>query len=171
MKRKILTVIGIIYIILSVFVTKFLLDRNDYNVFETENTYYYCNSAIKEYGSTHLVEFDKHEDYTSLIGKNVYYFDANKELKNDILEGYNKEENYFTIGDTNHDVDRLLGIPKRSYFLLGSIINLLTTKIFYLIFVIIPVAFLLVYEIYLLVLYVRNSKNRRDNNEKVTNKN
>lgn len=171
MKGKIISVIGIIYIVLSVFVTKFLLDRNDYNVFETQNSYYYCNSEIKEYGATHLVLFEKMDDYTPIVGKNIYYFDANKELKNGVLASYDKDEKVFTIDDTNHSVENLLGVPKKGYFLLGTIINVLTTKVFYLIFIIVPVAFLLVYEIYLLILYVRNNKNRRDSNEENVNKN
>lgn len=171
MKGKIITIIGVIYVILSVFVTKFLLDRNENNVFETEKAYYYCNSEIKEYGSTHLVKFDKLDDYSSLVGNDVYYFDTNKQLKNGKLESFDKKENVFSINETNHTVDNLLGVPKKGYFLLGSVINVLTTRVFYLIFIIIPIAFLFVYEIYLLSIYVRNSKNRRDNNEKNVSKN
>ena len=167
MKGKVLAVIGIVYIILSVFVTKFLLDRNDYGVFETKDNYYICNEAIKEYGSTTLVKFNKNADYTTMINEKVYYFDES-EIKNDTLAAYDKDGKVFTIGDTNHEIDSLLGKPEKGYALVGGLLNFLTTKIFYLIFIIVPVVCLLVYEIYLLVKYIRNGKD--NNNEKIVDK-
>ena len=161
MKVKIITVVGIIYVLLSIVVTKFLLDRNDYGAFETGSNYYICNKEIKEFGSTNLVQFEKSDDYSSLINNKVYYFDESKNLKNDVLVGYDKEGKVFTIGEEKHNIEQLLGVPKKGYFLLGIIINFLTTKVFYLIFIIVPVAFLFVYEIYLLVDYIRGNKNRK----------
>ena len=167
MKGKLIVIIGIIYVILSVVVTKFLLDRNDYGAFETSSNYYVYSDKIEEYSNTSLVKFSKENDYTSLINKKVYYYNDDKEIQSDILTDYNKDEKIFTINDTNYNVEKMLGIPSKGYLLLGVIINFLTTKLFYLIFIIIPVTILLIYEIYLLFVYIRNGKSRKsDNNER-----
>ncbi len=172
MKGKIIAIIGVIYVILSVFVTKFLLDRNDYGAFETNDNYYVCDKVIEEYSKGSLVKFTKMDDYSALVNEKVYYFDEDKTLKSAELVAYDKDEKIFTIGDINHSSDSLLGKPTKGYALVGAIISFLTTKVFYLLFIIIPVVFLLIYEIYLLTIYFRNGKNRKEaNNEKMVGKN
>ena len=171
MKGKVFAIICVIYVILSVFVTKFLLDRNDYGVFETKDNYYVCNSKIEEYSGTALVKFNKLDDYNKISNEKIYYFDE-KELKSGTLTSYDKEEKVFTVDENNYSVENLLGKPSNGYFLIGSLLSFLTTKVFYLIFIIIPVLILLIYEIYLLVKYVRNNKERKgSNNEKIVEKN
>ncbi len=172
MKGKIIAVVGVIYVILSVFVTKFLLDRNDYGVFETNDNYYVSDKTIDEYSNGSLVKFAKMDDYSSLVNEKVYYFNEGKQLKSATLGAYDKDEKVFTIESTNYNVENLLGKPSNGYILIGAILSFLTTKVFYLLFIIIPVVFLLIYEIYLLSIYIRGGKNRKEaNDEKKAGKN
>ena len=47
MKKKLLIVSFVIYLVIVLIATKALLDRNEYGVFETKNDYYICNEKIK----------------------------------------------------------------------------------------------------------------------------
>ncbi len=171
MKRKVLIVIGIIYVLLTIMVTKFLLDKNKFGVYETKNNYFICSELIKEYPKTSLVRFSKNVDYTSLINDKVYYFDESKELKYDVLKSIEDDGMVFTINETKYNIDNLLGKANASYILLGGLLNFLTTKVFYLVFIIIPMTLLLIYEIYLFVAYIRNGKVGKDsNNAKIVDK-
>ena len=62
MKKKLLIVTFVIYIIIVLIATKALLDRNEYGVFVTKNNYYVCNENIKEYDKSSLVHFDRNAD-------------------------------------------------------------------------------------------------------------
>lgn len=171
MKKKLLIVLFIIYAVIALFATKTLLDRNEHGVFVTKNNYYVCNEKIKEYDGSSLVHFDKNADYEKMIGEEVYYFNNNNELKYDKLATLDKEKGLFGIGDFNYDIGNLLGKPDKAYQLVGSILNIITSRAFYFIFIIIPILCLFIYEIYLLVNYVSLNKGGKDNdNEKKSEK-
>ena len=171
MKKKLLIIVFVIYIIIALFATKALLDRNEHNVFVTKNNYYICNEKIKEYDESSLVRFDKNANFEKMVSEEVYYFDDNNELKYDKLTEYDKEKRIFKIDSSNYDISNLLGKPDRAYQLVGSILNVLTSRAFYLIFVIIPIFGLFIYEIYLLVIYMSHNKDGKDNdNDEKTNK-
>lgn len=174
MKKKMLIVSFVIYIVIVLIATKALLDRNELGVFETKNNYYICSEKIKEYDSSSLVHFDKNVDYEKLIEEEVYYFDINNELQSGKLLSFDKEKELFSIGDINYEKDKLLGRPDKAYQIVGSILNIVTSRAFYLIFVIIPIIILFVYEIYLLVKYLSrekdNEKEKVEDNDKKTKK-
>ena len=166
MKRKSFLICGIIYTIIALIITGFLLIRNEYGVFETKNSYFLCDEAITEYRASSLVKFDKKIN-DEKVDKEVYYFDENKNIKKDSLESFNQDEKVFTVNNSNYNYDNFLGIPSASFWGIGAIINFFTKKFVYLLFVIIPVTLLLGYEIYLLYLYIKNNKNKRElENEK-----
>ena len=172
MKKNIKRIMGVVYIILAIFVTKFLLDRNDFGVFETNSSYYVSNSAIKEYSNTSLVKFDRSNDYSDLIGEKVYYFNDDGMLKDEMLESFDKENKTFNIGGVTYKISNMLGKPSNGYAVLGALLSFFTTKIVYLLLVILPVFLLLVYEVYLLVIYLKNGKNGKDlKNDKMDKKN
>ena len=170
MKKKVLIVFFVIYLIVIIFATKALLDRNESGVFETKNNYYICNKIIKEYDSSSLVHFDKNADYEKLVEEEVYYFDKNNELKVGKLESYDKEKEIFTVDSDAYEKDKLLGIPDKAYQILGSFLNIITSRAFYLIFVIIPVIGLFGYEIHLFMKYLSQEKEKEEDNDKKTKK-
>ena len=171
MKKKLLIVTFIIYIIIVLIGTKALLDRNEHGVFVTKDSYYICHEKIKEYDQSSLVHFDKNANYEKLVGEEVYYYDNNNELQYKKLDSFDKEKESFTVEEEKYEKGNLLGKPDKAYQIVGSILNLLTSRGFYFIFVIIPVLGLFIYEIYLLVKYIYLNKDGKDNdNDKKTKK-
>ena len=172
MKKKILIISFVIYLIIVLIATKALLDRNEYGVFATKNNYYICNEKIKEYDRSSLVHFDSNADYEKMIGEDVYYFNNYNELEKDKLTNFDKEKNLFSINDVSYEKEKLLGRPDKAYQIVGSILNIITSRAFYLIFVIIPIVGLFICEIYLYVKYLSHGKNRKelDDDKKNTKK-
>ena len=167
MKNKVITVLCIIYVILAIFVTSFLLTRNEFRVFELNDSYYIYNPAITEFNKTSLVHFERKEDYGYLAGEEVYYFDNDKILKKETMISFSKEDKKFSVQGGEYEISHLLGKPDRGLFLIGSILGFLTTKFVYLVFIIIPVFILLIYEVYLLFIYLKKGKHGKDlENEK-----
>ena len=172
MKKKILIIVFVIYGTIALLATKFLLDRNEYGVFETKNNYYICNETIKEYDGSSLVQFDKNIDSEKLVEEDVYYFNIVNELQSGKLVSYDKEKELFNIDGVDYDKDKVLGRPNKAYQLVGSLLNIVTSRAFYLIFVIIPFLGLLIYEIYLFTKYSSHEKNKKgvDNDKKTEEK-
>ena len=170
MKKKLLIVSFVIYLIIVLIATKALLDRNEYGVFATKNNYYICNEKIKEYDRSSLVHFERNIDYEKMVEEDVYYFDQNKELQSGKFTKYDKEKGLFSIDEVSFEKDKLLGRPDKAYQFVGSIINILTSRAFYLIFVIIPIICLFIYEIYLFVKYLSHAKVKEEDNDKKTTK-
>ena len=171
MKKRLLIISLIIYIIIVLIATKALLDRNEYGVFATKNNYYICNEKIREYDKSSLVHFERNVDYEKMIDEDVYYFDKNGELQKGKLTLLDKENNLFSINDVSYEKEKLLGRPDKAYQIVGSILNIITSRAFYLIFVIIPIIGLFIYEIYLFVKYLSHEKNGKElNDDKKTKK-
>ena len=170
MKKKVLVIALIIYALLVLISTKALLDRNEYGVFETKNNYYY-SGEVEGYAKSSLLKFAKNVDYEKLVDKEVFYFDKEKSLKYDKLSNYDSEKENLTINGDNYKKSNFLGVVDHEYKTVGTVLNLLTSKGFYFIFIIIPIVVLFMLEIYLLFKYVDYNKNRKDNNnEKKPNK-
>ena len=165
MKKKLLIISFAIYMVIVFIATKTLLDRNEYGVFVTKNGYYICDERIKEYDKSSLVHFDKNADYEKMIDEDIYYFDNDGELKKDKLTLWDKENNLFSINDVSYDKDKILGRPDKAYQIVGSILNIITSRAFYLIFIIIPIIALFIYEIYLFVKYLSHEKNGKVSND------
>ncbi len=171
MKKKLLIMSFVIYIVIILIATKALLDRNELGVFATKNNYYICSEKIKEYDNSSLVHFDRNADYEKMIGEDVYYFDMNNELQSGKLTQVDKENKMFSINKLNYENDRLLGRPDKAYQIVGSLLNIMTSRAFYLLFVIIPIIGLFIYEIHLLILYLSRESNRKEeDNDKRTKK-
>lgn len=158
MKKKLLLVLGILYIMFAIIITIFLFKKNEYNVYETKNSYYICNSSITEYSDSSLVKFNKTDNIASMVDRKVYYFDKSNDIKKGKMESYNEKDNIFMIDDVPYEANHFIGLPSRSYILIGSAINFFTNKIAYLVCIIIPVVLLLVFEVYLLIRYIKRKK-------------
>ncbi len=166
MKKKLFIGLLIVYIIIVLIATKALLDKNENNVFVTKNYYYLCSEKIKEYDKSSLVRFDRKVDYEKMVEEEVYYFDDSKELRTGKLQSYDKENATFNVDDVSYKLERLLGKPSKAYQFIGSVINVMTSRVFYLIFFIVPIIALFVYEINLFVKYLYRNESKKDNDEK-----
>ena len=170
MKKKILVIVLIIYALLVLISTKALLDRNENGVFETKSNYYY-SGEIANYPKSSLLKFAKNVDCKELVDQDVFYFDNDKTLKVDKLSNYDEEKEELTIAGEKVRKSYFLGVVDKEYKVLGSILNVITSKGFYFVFIIIPIVILFMFEIYLLFKYVDYNKNRKgNNNEKKPNK-
>lgn len=170
MKKKILVIALVIYALLVLISTKALLDRNEYGVFETKSSNYFVGE-VEGYSNSSLLKFTKNVDYEKLVDKDVYYFDSDKTIRYNKLTKYDSEKEVLTINGEEYKKNSFLGEVTNEYKGLGAILNVLTSKGFYFIFIIIPIVVLFMFEIYLLVKYVDYNKNRKgNNNEKKQNK-
>ena len=171
MKKKLLIITFILYIVIALIATKALLDRNEYGVYVTKSNYYICNGIIKEYDESSLVRFAKNVDYEKMVEEDIYYFNKDNELKVDKLVDYDKDTEKLNINGDVYDKEVVLGRPDKAYQIVGSLLNIITSRAFYLIFVIIPILGLFIYEIYLLVQYMAQNKAGKDkDNDKETKK-
>ena len=173
MKKKLIIASFVFYIIIVIIATKALLDRNDNGVFVTKESYYICDAKIKEYDGSSLVHFEKNVDLEKMIDKEVYFFDKNHELHNGKLAAYDKENKTFTVNDVGYEEEKYLGVPDKAYQIIGSLLNIITSRAFYLIFVIIPIIGLFIYEIYLFIKYLSQDKEGKvtNNDRKAKKKN
>ena len=153
MKKKLLVIALIIYAILVLISTKALLDRNEYGVFETNNNYYY-SGEVQNYSKSSLLKFAKNVDLEKLVDKEVFYFDKDRSLKYDKLAAYDKEKETLTINGENYKKFNFLGEVDHEYKVVGSLLNIITSKGFYFIFIIIPIVVLFMLEIYLFFKYI-----------------
>ena len=165
MKRKLLISLLILYVIIAAISTKALLDRNEHGVFELTNNYYICSEKIKEYDSSSLVRFAKNVDFEKYVEEEVYYFNKDNELKYNKIESFDKDKGVVTIDGDNYAKGFVLGKPDKAYKIVGSILNFITSSSVYLVFVIIPILILFIYEIYLLVDNAANDKKEKENDK------
>ena len=164
MKKKVLIIALVVYAFVVLISTKALLDRNAYGVFETKNNYYY-SGKVENYLESSLLKFSKNVEYSELVDKEIYYFNADAKLSLSKLESYDSEKGYFFLEGEKYKRSSILGEVDSEYKVIGSILNILTSKGFYFIFIIIPIVVLFMYETYLLVKYIDSNKNGKDNND------
>ena len=163
MKKKLLVVALIIYALLVLISTKALLDKNEHGVFETKNNLYY-SGEIESYSKSSLLKFAKNVEYEKLVDQDVYYFDKEGNLNLNKLSSYDSEKEILKINGEDYKKNNFLGVVDHEYKVLGAILNVLTSKGFYFVFVIIPIVILFMFEIYLLFKYVDYNKNGKGNN-------
>lgn len=164
MKKKVLIIALVVYALVVLISTKALLDRNEYGVFETKNNYYY-SGKVENYLESSLLKFSKNVDYSELVDKEIYYFNADANLALDKLVSYDAESEILEINGEKYKPRSILGVVNSEYKVIGSILNILTSKGFYFVFIIIPIVILFMYETYLLVKYFDYNKNRKDNTD------
>ena len=164
MKKKVLIIALVVYALVVLISTKALLDRNEYGVFETKNNYYY-SGKVENYLESSLLKFSKNVDYSKLFDKEIYYFNADANLALGKLASYDAESEILDINGEKYKPRSILGVVNNEYKVIGSILNILTSKGFYFVFIIIPIVVLFMYETYLLVKYIDYNKNRKDNSD------
>ena len=104
-----------------------------------------------------------------MIDEDIYYFDKDGVLQSGKLTSVENE--LISINELSYEKEKVLGRPDKAYQIVGSILNILTSRAFYFIFVIIPIIVLFVYEIYLLAKYVSHEKDGKEiDNDKKTKK-
>ena len=164
MKRKIAIVAIILYVIIAALSTIFLLNHNAHGAYETKEYYYVCDKNVKKYDKNSLIRFAKNVDILEYINEEIYYYDNDDKINYDKLNSYDQDKKVFKVSDEEYKIDQFLGKPDKEYKILGYLLNFVTTKSFYLAFVIIPFTVIFIYEMYQII--VKNRKESSNERQK-----
>lgn len=153
MKKKIVEIILVLFIIFEFMATYCLLSFDNYNVLSTKNNYYliYNGNELFENGS--LVKFKRIDNCTNLQeGKEVYYnLSPDVVLKGEISKrDENMDKDAMIVSGNYIKCDRMLGNEFKEYKNIGSIINFITNKKVYFFLILLPTIGLLIYEVFLI---------------------
>lgn len=164
MKKWLLKLFIIVYIIMAIIVTLSLLSYNNYDVINSKNhRYIIVQEKDFDYPKWSLVVFQKEDDILSLKNQEVYYLNHNRDIcKGTVYSVIYENESYvLELDDDVYYYDSLLGTNiKHSYFILGIILSFFTNKYVYLLAIIFPIMLLFIYEICLLVKYIKKIRKK-----------
>lgn len=169
---KILGVILLIpYVIIAITLTVFLLNYNDYGVTEIggKTLIIVNDDALQpnyKKGDLIVVENTSNEN----INENdyIFFYEENRDKKTVIINlgrvlsktKVNEEETTFRLeGDVDYSSEYVIGTTKdaKVYSSLGSVLAALESRWVFLLFIIIPILFIFLYEIYEFVLEVKKN--------------
>lgn len=153
MKKKIIEIILLLFIIFEFIATYCLLSFDNYNVLETKNYNYLIYNGNEYFNNGSLVRFKKMDNCVNIKeGENLYYV-----LSPDIvLKGIvsKREENMdndaIIISDNYTKCDRMLGKEYKEYKNIGKFINFVTNRKVYFFLILLPTVGLLIYEVFLI---------------------
>ena len=153
MKKIIIIIVCVFCFILTIIVTYILLSYNKYNIAEFKNTYLLTlKENTEEYNSSDLLLIRKNNDAQE-NEKIFYYEKGNKSMEVKIGLVKKIDEKNQTVVLDNELVltkENILGKTTQTtiYPLLGTIHNILTSRIGYLVAIILPMLVAFIYEIY-----------------------
>lgn len=171
--RVLFRILETLVIIYAVIMTTFLLCKNKYGITQIGD---YSLVAVTEENQKVLSEFQKGDlvvindkDVNHFkIGDSIYYYDTIDEKyvlqKGEIKEVFG-DNNAFLYSVLENGVTstvsfgRVIGIYEgMHYAMLGGIISFLQSQVGFLLFVILPIMLLFIYQIYSLILLVKEEK-------------
>lgn len=166
MKKVVINILIILYFLVAVLVTYFLLSYNKYNIVET-NTKYMLTLKEKnpDFKESDLLIIKKSKDFKK--GDYVFYYDTYASIT---TVKYAKIENITAINEEEQEIqlendlilssENILGKKQNttSYKTLGEVFNILTSKWGYLFIIIFPMLIAFVYELYAIFREVKKKK-------------
>ncbi len=168
MKKAIIIIVFVIYLLVSLLITGCLIQRNEYGIVQTKNYNYLFGVKFDKYDSNDLIRFKKVEGEKS-VDKEVYYYLGYDVLQKGVVSSY--KDGVYSIDSLNYYENQIVGSVDDSINGIGGFYDLFTNKIVYLFFIILPVLLLFIYEIYLFIIYLKETKKRKeDNNDESNNK-
>ena len=157
-----------IYLIIVIILTVFLLNYNDYNITVLGNKTYIPitdkNLGGYKKGDLLVVEKTSNEDIN--INDMVFFYEtdtAKKEVNINLGRVINKKEitetetTYTMEGNVEFSSDYIIGSEKntKAYNGLGGVLSFLESRWIFLTFVVLPILFIFLYEIYAIALEVK----------------
>lgn len=173
--KNFLKIIGVLilipYIIIAITLTVFLLNYNDYGVTEIGGkTLITVNddALAPTYKKGDLLVVKNQSSDEINANDYIFFYERNQEKKTVIINlgkviskrKVNEEETTFKLeGDVDYSSEYVIGSNKevKVYPSLGSIISVLESRWVFLFFIIIPLLFVFLYEIYEFVLEVKRN--------------
>ena len=158
MKRIISTILFSIYLLIVITMTVYVLNINKYNISQIGSYSFITND------DNSLLILNKKQNIN--IKDEVYYYDTyskyininkSKITKKEIV---NEMETLYTLDNNNLLSTRhLIGNSKGINIpILGKILDILSSTLGYLVFIVLPLLFILIYFTYSLKMEIRNSK-------------
>lgn len=182
MKKVGKIVLGIlitIYAVVAIFLTACLLNYNDFKITEFgEKSLIIVNDEELEptYKKGSLLVVDKENADQIKVGDSIIFYNTyNNQVSLAIsevifVEKVNEEETTYTISG-NYDIssEYLVGSTNdtKIYPVVGSILGLLESRAGFLIFIIFPITIAFLYEIYVLVVEIKDTKKETKKTKKV----
>lgn len=185
MKKVGKIVLGIlitIYAVVAIFLTACLLNYNDFKITEFgSKSLIVVNDEELEpnYKKGSLLVVDKKNADQIKVGDSIIFYNTyNNQVSLAIsevifVEKVNEEETTYTISG-NYDIssEYLVGSTNdtKIYPVVGSILGLLESRAGFLIFIIFPISIAFLYEIYVLIVEVKDSKKKNKKTKKEVKK-
>ncbi len=180
--KVLLIIIIVIYVAIVGFLTVCLLNLNDFNVTEFSNSSLIIveDEELKpdyEKGSLVVV---KHSNNDIKVGDKIFFYNT---YANQVNVNYaevikvekidEKEQTYTLTGDYPLSSEYVIGKSSTSteYKGIGSILKALESKWGYLFCVIVPILFAFVYEVYVVIKEIKNTKPSKKNKKVVVKEN
>lgn len=156
--KKIINTLVIIYVCITIPVTIFLINYNDYNITVLgEKTFVIPkNDLLKEFKKTELLVL-KNDISDIKIGDKIFYYDtyySPVQIKYEKVSAIDSETNTYVIGSDSKYIEKRDIITNQKnlkcYPLIGLFVSILTSKWGYLLLIILPILVLFSMEVYLL---------------------
>ncbi len=172
--KKVLKIIGIIliviYAVVAITLTIFLLNYNKYNITEINDKSLIIvrDEELKpDFQKGDLVIVKKNQNKDIKVGDKIFFYDNYKDIVSVNLgtvlekESITKEETtYIMDGDYAVSSEYVIGTAKtsKSYSNLGTILGVLESRFGFLFMIIFPILVLFIYEIYAVIRELKSSK-------------
>lgn len=161
MKKIIFCVLGLIYVIITILITIFLLSYNDYNLAEIgNNTYFVAKNNGENYNKGDLLLINNTNSLNVTKGKKIFYYNAYKAPIrvdiNEIVEVEKVNENettYLLDNDAYISSEYVIGDTEnvKIYPLFGYVLGALESTWGYLVFIVLPLLVGFVWEVYSII--------------------
>ena len=153
MKRKIIEIVLLLFILFEFFATYCLLSFDNYNVLSMGNYHYLIYNGDEFFEQGSLVRFEKMDKCINILeGKEIYYvLSPDIVLKGNVSKREeNMDDDAIIISDNYIKCDRILGNEYKEYKNIGKIINFITNRKVYFFLILLPTVGLLIYEVFLI---------------------
>lgn len=168
MKKKLNIIWSILQVIIIIFVisiTVFVLCKNKYGYTEIANYNfsYISNTDTKYIDNTNkndLLIIKKNRSIKQ--NDNIFYYDINK---NKYVIRQSKvikidSSSYYISDNTSIEKDKIIGKSYKTIPKLGGIISFLETKLGFILFIIIPLVIIFIYQIYKFISTIKEERNK-----------
>lgn len=174
-----LGILIVIYVAIAMFLTTCLLKYNDYKITEFgEKSLIIVSDDVleEEYKKGSLLIVEKNEENIKKGDKIVFYNTYENQVSiaiSDVLliEKINDKENTYTV-DGNYDIssEYIIGSTKDTKVIpvLGTILSILESRVGFLIFIIFPITLAFLYQIYALVIEIKDERKETKKEDKTS---
>ncbi len=168
MKKLVLDIVVVIYMLVAIFITATLLAFNEYQVTEFGNTSLVTlNTKIGSYNESDLLLISKTNIASIKSGDNIVYYketDSNTKIEISKVKKINKtsEVNFFTDNGDFVLEENVLGTDENIKVipLVGSILEVFQSKWGYLGIIILPISLGFIYELYAVVRELKKDRKK-----------